>query len=172
MRHSFPIFLLLSLGVAACDSKDEDTGPEEADTDTDTDADTDTDTDADTDTDPVILTLNYSYTDSEWWYELTAEGGPDLASLDIYQYEGGFTWEEYHELQNTSGGTWEATLEIVSDIDDQTSGVSTLFQGNTAREATLTWMYAVYSSSGVADCVVTGKFPEYYGSYGCAEISF
>ncbi len=125
-----------------------------------------------------IDVVSYGYDSAEWWYSVDLFGWADNVELDIYQYEGGYTWEEYHPLENSDyagDGTWdlwEITLPITTDWTAQEDGVNTLYEGNSDRESTLTWMITAYEGSDVADCVVWGKRQETFDSYGCREITF
>ncbi len=172
-------------GLFDCDDPDCADSPscEESDTDADADADTDTDTDGDVDTgveplpDTAIDWVDYSYTRSEWRYEVGIEGQADEVALSIYQYEGGYAWEEEHDLDRTDAGPygyweeWGVDLAVVDDWKDQVNGVSTLFQGTGSMEATMTWMVQVWDDHGdYAECAVWGKRPEYYASQDCRAV--
>ncbi|MBN1335952.1 MAG: hypothetical protein JXB39_08335 [Deltaproteobacteria bacterium] len=160
-----------------CSETDTDTDTD-ADTDTDTDADTDTDTDTDTDADVDIgiTAVSYDCRSNEWEYEARLGGRGVAVTLDIYQNEGGYAWEEHHELEprdHDPGGAWDEwgiLLPMVEDWRDQQDSVNTLFF-ECSFEPTMTWMIqAWYTGGSYADCVVWGKDVSYYDAYGCREI--
>ncbi len=164
------LLALLGLALVGCfeppkDSVDTATDPEDSDT-------------GPTYYDPEIDVVSYGYDVARWWYSVEMIGWADNVELGIHQYEGGYTWEEHHPLENTDYGAdgswdlWEITLDITDDWTAQQDGVNTLYEGNSDRESTLTWMITAYQGSDVADCVVWGKRQETFDSYGCREINF
>jgi len=126
----------------------------------------------------TIDMLSCSYTSTEWAYFAMLRGWASDVLLDWHKYEGGYTWEEWHYLADTSSAAydswvgWQRTIPIVNDQTQQQNDVNTLFQGNDEREDTLTWMITAFDQSGARrDCVVWGERPEYYGIPDCWEAS-
>lgn len=185
-------------GLYDCEDADCSGSPdcEEADVDADADSDSDTDTDADSDDDSGIRyidsgedtggviydleidSVTYGYDSSEWSYEVDCRGWAEAATIAFHQDVSGYVWEEEHEMGNYDwdpAGAWDVwgiTLPIVTDYTQQVDDENTLFAGDPATEATMTWMIQVWENGGVGDCVVWGADTSVFASYGCREIGF
>ncbi len=160
----------------------------EGDADTDTDADSDTDSDTDSTSWATgdswawvplgIDVVTYGYDAQEWFYSIDCEGWSELVELQIHQDVGGVVWEEHHEMDNTDydpyghWDLWELTLPIVATAGEQADDESTLFAGDLATEATMTWMVLAWEDGRVEDCVVWGADIAWFETQGCREITF
>ncbi|MBN1335180.1 MAG: hypothetical protein JXB39_04410, partial [Deltaproteobacteria bacterium] len=91
------------------------------------------DTEVGDDTAPLDTEINevsYGYDDDKWVYEVELIGWGSGVDIDIYQFEGGYTWEESHslgQLDYDPNGTWDKwgiTLPIVTDWKDQVDSVN------------------------------------------------
>jgi hypothetical protein len=155
------------------------------------------DTDGSCDTDPVeectdtdgcdtaveelpeteIDLVTYAYDAAEWTYTVDVLGWAESAHMYITQ-DVPNPWEEEHDLvqgeYDPDGywDTWEITLPVTTNWQDQESGVNTLFAGDASMEATMAWRIEVYDAGAVADCVVWGSDISLVDTGDCREITF
>ncbi|GEM_PF-1478599 len=104
-----------------------------------------------------------------WWYDIYTTGLASGADLYIYQTGSTSPWDEYHpvDVYSSDDYGWETNLyielDIVTSTSDVTSGSTTLFQCNSARKATLTYLVDAFDDTGsYADCVTWGDDVSYY----------
>jgi len=122
---------------------------------------------------PEVDTVSYGNTASRWNYEVEFVGWLSSATIEIHGTHGEGSWDEQHDLLNTEydyNGAWDRwaiDLPIVSDWEQQHSGVNTLFAPE--DEPGMTWMITGYDDH-LSPCAVWGADPSWFGSFGCDEL--
>ncbi len=119
-------------------------------------------------------TMAYDAGSGSWYYYIDANGWADDAYVDIYQDAGGYVWEETHELVNTDWddcGTWDwwdIELPVVTDFNDQTDSVNTLYDDTMI--GLNSWMFHVWVGTAMVDCwVYDVAGNNYFDGMGCSE---
>lgn len=113
---------------------------------------------------------------SDWWYDIYTVGWTNGVDLLIYQTGSENPWDENHPIASydfDEDGYWDnlyTELDGVDDPNDVTDGVTTLYNCDSARQATLTWQIVVYDVNNAAtDCAVWGDDPSFVNN--CTDIS-
>ena len=173
MRLTNSVLLAASLlSLAACDGgKDSDTG------------DTTTTPTGTTTTPPDTEITAWGITSAAGTTTVTVTAGADSATAIIDMIQTGDAafscgpdkelvcdvWQEKFSLGG-SAGNFSTSLTVVSALDDQVNGTTTLFDEAAELNGLTVYIEVTDGSGAVVDCAVGGENPGYYSSMGCDTI--
>jgi len=127
--------------------------------------------------DPTFSSIDVAWDGEAWIYGVELGGWAGLVTIDMRAVEGTSEWAETHPLDDVDfakDGTWDRWYKrifVVTTVDQQRDGVSTMFPATEAQAGLMTWMATSWDRAltTAIDCRVWGQDILLFAEYGCVE---